>query len=57
MKDEVYKNLLRRMQELENSGDIESAHGLADDILCDLLTQLGYTDIIDAYDRVEKWYA
>lgn len=37
--------------------DVESAHGWADSILCELLIELGLTDVVNAYDNVEKWYA
>ena len=38
-------------------GDAEVPHILADDVLCDLLRGLGYQDVIDAYEAVNKWYA
>ena len=38
-------------------GDTEVAHGKADDILCQFLEQLGFREIVDAWDRVDKWYA
>ncbi len=38
-------------------GDLESTHGNADDILCDLLCNLGHGDVVDIYKEVGKWYA
>lgn len=35
----------------------EEAHGEADGVLCDLLTFLGYEDVVKAYDKIDKWYA
>ena len=42
---------------LYKSTDLEDAHVQADGILCDLLAQLGYIDVVDAYERIPKWYA
>lgn len=45
------------MKECVNNSDIELAHLDADDILCDVLTQLGYKELVDLYKKVDKWYA
>jgi hypothetical protein len=37
--------------------DEETDHGNADAILCEFLTHLGYSDIVDAFDEIRKWYA
>lgn len=37
--------------------DIEIVHARADDMLCELLTQLGYEKTVEAYQKVPKWYA
>ena len=37
--------------------DIEAAHMQADEVLCELLRDLGYIDVVDAWEAVEKWYA
>lgn len=37
--------------------DIEAAHSDADNILCELLSSLGYHDVVSDYRRVKKWYA
>jgi hypothetical protein len=39
------------------SGDIEINHSEADDILCDLLNDLGYTELVNEFKKLEKWYA
>lgn len=41
----------------DQNGDIEAAHADADTILCQLLTTLGYADVVEAWEKVEKWYA
>lgn len=37
--------------------DVEIAHSKADNVLCELLMELGYEDIITAYKDVPKWYS
>jgi hypothetical protein len=39
------------------TGDYESDHGDADDILVSILVSLGYEQTAEAYDAVGKWYA
>ena len=37
--------------------DEEGAHGDADDLMLDLLRQLGYGEGADIFDDASKWYA
>lgn len=37
--------------------DAEVAHGLADDIMVELLRSLGYGAAMDAYESMTRWYA
>lgn len=55
MKD--FSLALAVLRELANSDDTETAHYDADDILCEILTALGYTEIVDAYNAIDKWYS
>ncbi len=48
---------LERMADLKDHSDTEKAHTMADDILCDFLRGLGYDDLVDAYEAVDKWFA
>ncbi len=48
---------IAQLKELQSNGDIESAHVTADKILCDLLKDLGYGDVVLEWESVEKWYA
>jgi hypothetical protein len=36
--------------------DNEPAHADADQVLTDLLNQLGYNNVVEAYDAIGKWY-
>ena len=48
---------ISRLLEEVKSGDTEHAHCEGDDILCELLTELGYADVVEVYMKVPKWYA
>lgn len=48
---------MERMIDAVNNGDTEAAHGDADGILCELLSELGYGELIGLYSKVDKWYA
>lgn len=50
------KYLQRLRDEIEN-GDLEQAHSRGDDILVEILNELGLTDIVNAYTRIDKWFA
>lgn len=36
---------------------VEEGHCEADDALCGLLVHLGFTDIVEKYLEIPKWYA
>lgn len=48
---------LQKLKECEQNSDTESAHGIADSVLCELLEDLGYEDVIFAYSKVNRWYS
>lgn len=48
---------ITKLKECQKNYDIEAAHAIADDILCDLLEGLGYEDVVKEYYKVSKWYA
>lgn len=56
-KADIIKEAVEKMKECVNNGDTEVAHIDADNILCDVLTQLGYKELVDLYEKVKKWYA
>lgn len=57
--DTIYQKSLLRLEELVNKEypDEEEDHGEADGILCNMLDALGYKDLTDAWDKIEKWYS
>ena len=45
------------LRKLRTNDDTEMAHIHADSVLCDLLTSLGYKEVVDEYEEISKWYA
>lgn len=45
------------LRKLQCCSDVEGAHGDADDILCRVLKAFGLQELVEEYDKVEKWYA
>lgn len=68
MTEERRKELLERLKNVTEKeyyqgskfgpyGDREDWHAEADNILCELLDELGYHDFVEAFEEVPKWYA
>jgi hypothetical protein len=51
------EEIIKRLKAEQCNDDTEAAHINADDALCDLLINLGHSDVIDEYNKVKKWYA
>ena len=54
IKDEEYA---AQMAAFGESGDIEMVHSKADDLLCEILKELGYVKLVEEFDKLDKWYA
>lgn len=54
---EALANQCLRELDKANNLDPESGHSLADDALCDLLTGLGFKDVVKKFNDIPKWYA
>ncbi len=37
--------------------DTERGHVEADNILCELLKELGYSDVVEEFEKIDKWYS
>lgn len=48
---------LEELKKLGNSGDPEVAHVRADNLLCDILEQIGEDEIVKVFHDIKKWYA
>ena len=42
---------------VECRGDTENLHCEADDLLCRVLTELGYGEGVEIFKKLDKWYA
>ena len=51
------EEIIAKLKELQQDDDIDGAHVQADWIICNLLEDLGYTEVIKEYDKISKWYA
>lgn len=52
------KEAATRIRALEEGNyDPESSHHAADKILCELLKEYGYTETVEAFENLERWYA
>ena len=51
--NEIY---LKKMEECTNY-EPEYGHGVADEILCELLIKYGYTELVEKFNKLEKWYS
>ena len=48
---------LEELAEIKQNKDKETAHIDADGVLCQMLSDLGYDDVVKAYHDISKWYA
>lgn len=51
-KEEAIAKLIK----CQHSDEIPEAHQRADEVLCDLLKELGYGDVVVEYHKVHKWF-
>ena len=59
MNKELKQKYTEMMENIEKYDDFdkESAHIEGDAILCILLRELGYEEVVEAWERIPKWYA
>jgi hypothetical protein len=48
---------IEELKRAQGYGDKEFAHSYSDEVLCKLLKQLGYADVVAEWEKVDKWYA
>lgn len=54
------KQYLEQKQQLialQGLTDLEATHSKADNILLEILLDLGLDDIVEEYKKIDKWYA
>ena len=54
---EIVDQAIIGLRKLQCCSDVEGAHADADDILCQVLKAFGLQELVEEYDKVEKWYA
>lgn len=52
-----FQRELEELIKLRYNSDTEVAHVRADNLLCDILEQLGEDAIVKAFHDIKKWYA
>ena len=50
------RRAIARLEECKDSEDADQAHHVADSVLVAMLQQLGFSDVTDAWEQVEKNY-
>ncbi len=55
--EELVRETKVKLIEQGYNNDTESAHVNADNIICYFIEKLGYKEIVDLYNEVDKWYA
>jgi len=48
---------VQRALKIANEEEVEEAHAKLDDLLCEVLKKEGYTELVEVFDKVDKWYA
>lgn len=46
---------IAKLKELQQQTDPELAHSQADDLLCLLLRDLGFGDVVDEFEKLTRW--
>lgn len=48
---------IQELKKLQKTYDTEANHVEADEILCELLKELGFEDVVEQYNKIKKWYS
>lgn len=51
------RKALKELRELQQAKDLEAGHIRADEILCELLAELGYQSVVREWEKLDKYYA
>ena len=52
-----YEKIIEQMNEVAKVSDVELAHVIADDLLCECLNLFGCSELVMAFKRIKKWYS
>lgn len=54
---EDMRALVKHQHDNPITNDPEINHEKADKILCDILEELGCSDVVENFNRIQKWYS
>lgn len=57
MEKMTYQEYVNAMNFIIADSNTERAHRRADNLLIEFLKEEGYVELIEAYEKVNKWYA
>lgn len=59
MTPEEFKNEMQKISNRQGEKyiDVEITHAEADDLMCEMLRELGYGEGVDVFEDMPKWYA
>ena len=57
MPDPNIEDYINRIRDLANNRDVEGTHIEADKILCEVLKTLEQSELVEEFEKLEKWYA
>ena len=57
MNKRIKQKYVKMLKDKCFTGDTEQDHVYADDIICALLIELGYKDVVKVFNETERWYA
>ena len=49
-------DFIEELKEIQKYTNVEDAHVEADNILCRVLIELEYDEIVEEYRKIDKWY-
>lgn len=55
--DERATRAIGLLKDLQSYQDIERAHIDADEVLCNLLRELNFDDVVEEWLKVDRWYS
>lgn len=56
-KEKLESKAVKLLKKEQKNKDTEASHSNADEILTNLLMDLGYQKVVKEYNKISKWYA
>ena len=53
----IVQRIIKRLIELQADEDRACGHAEADDLLCELLVSLGYSELVKEYKKIYKYFS